>query len=88
MKQASPYTDINEILNEVLTDTQVILGDGFVGMYLDGSLASGDFDYETSDIDFVAATAVSPSPQQFAELVEMHGRIGKTNSKWAIELEG
>ncbi|MCP4357179.1 MAG: DUF4111 domain-containing protein, partial [Chloroflexi bacterium] len=47
-----------------------------------------DFDYETSDIDFVAATAVSPSPQQFAELVEMHGRIGKTNSKWAIELEG
>ncbi len=57
-------------------------------MYLDGSLATGDFAYETSDIDFVVATAVSPSPQQFDKLVEMHGRIGRTDSKWAIELEG
>ncbi len=88
MKQATPYTEINHILHEILTGTQTILGDDFVGMYLDGSLATGDFDYETSDIDFVVATAVSPSPEQFDELVAMHGRIGKMDTKWAIELEG
>jgi hypothetical protein len=82
------YDDVNAILNEVLTGAQVILGDNFVGMYLDGSLASGDFNYETSDIDFVVATAREVSATQMAALVEMHGRIGKTDSKWAIQLEG
>ena len=45
----TPYDEVKAILNEVLTGAQVILGDNFVGMYLDGSLAAGDFAYETSD---------------------------------------
>ena len=84
----TPYDDVNAILGEVLTGARAILGDNFVGMYLDGSLASGDFSYETSDIDFVVATAREVSAAQMAALVEMHGRIGQTDSKWAIELEG
>lgn len=84
----TPYADVNAFLNEVLTGAQAILGDNFVGMYLDGSLASGDFAYETSDIDFVVATAKDVSAAQMAALVEMHGRISQTDSKWAIELEG
>lgn len=88
MNNPTFYTDINQILNEVLTGAQAILGDNFVGMYLDGSLASGDFAYETSDIDFVVATAVTITPPQFEQLVAMHGRIGKLDTKWAIELEG
>ncbi len=82
------YADVNEILNELLTNSRGILGENFVGMYLDGSLASGDFDYETSDIDFVVATAVSVTSTQFDQLVAMHNRIGKMDTKWAIELEG
>ncbi len=84
----TPYDDVNAILGEVLTGVQVILGDNFVGMYLDGSLASGDFSYETSDIDFVVATARDVSAAQMAALAEMHGRIGQTDSKWAIQVEG
>ncbi|MBX3059480.1 MAG: DUF4111 domain-containing protein [Anaerolineae bacterium] len=84
----TPYTDVNEIVAVLFTAVPTILGDNFVGLYLDGSLASGDFDYETSDIDFIVATAVPVSPSQFAELVELHGRIGQSNSKWAVELEG
>ena len=88
MIKPTNYNDINQILNELLAGAQDILGDNFVGMYLDGSLASGDFDYETSDIDFVVATAVSATPSQFDQLVNMHNRIGKLNNKWSIELEG
>jgi predicted nucleotidyltransferase len=91
----TPYDDVNEILQQLLTGARAILGDNFVGLYLDGSLASGDFDYETSDIDFVVATAnpkwlraVPITPPQMDELVQLHGRIGKTHSKWALEIEG
>ena len=88
MITATCFADINQILDEILLGAKAILGDNFVGMYLDGSLASGDFDYETSDIDFVVATAVSVTPQQFDQLVAMHQRIGKLDNKWSIELEG
>lgn len=84
----TPYADVNEILNRILTGAQAILEANFVGMYLDGSLASGDFNYETSDIDFVVATAVPVSPAQFTQLAAMHGRIGQSDSRWGIEVEG
>ena len=88
MITATCFADINQILDEILLGAKNILGDNFVGMYLDGSLASGDFDYETSDIDFVVATAVSVTPPQFDQLVNMHKQIGKLDTKWSIELEG
>lgn len=88
MIQPTPYNDINYLLNELLEGTQTILADNFVGMYLDGSLASGDFDYETSDIDFVVATQTAVTLTQFNQLVQMHNRLGQRDSKWAIELEG
>ena len=84
----TPYDDVNGILRRLLTGARSILGDSFVGLYLDGSLASGDFDYETSDIDFVVATAVPVTPPQMDELVHLHGRIGQSTSKWAVEIEG
>ncbi|MCL4265135.1 MAG: DUF4111 domain-containing protein [Anaerolineae bacterium] len=91
----TPYDDVNGILRRLLTGARAILGDNFVGMYLDGSLASGDFDYETSDIDFVVATAnpkplraVPVTPSEMDQLVQLHGRIGQSTSKWAMEIEG
>jgi predicted nucleotidyltransferase len=35
---------------------QAVLRDRFIGLYLGGSLALGDFDPQRSDIDFVAVT--------------------------------
>lgn len=84
----TPYADVNEIVAVLFTAVPAILGDNFVGLYLDGSLASGDFEYETSDIDFVVATAVPVTSSQFDQLVKLHGRIGQMNSMWAKEIEG
>ena len=52
----TPYPDVNEVLNLLLTNVKGILRDQFVGMYLYGSLSSGDFNPETSDIDFLVVT--------------------------------
>ncbi len=84
----TPYADVNGLVGTLLTAVRAILNDQFVGMVLNGSLASGDFDYDTSDIDFVVVTAVSPTAAQFEALAAMHGRIGQTATKWARELEG
>jgi hypothetical protein len=68
---------------------QATLTSHFAGMYLDGSLASGDFDQD-SDIDFVAVTDedVSGDGDLFRALQAMHDRIAAMDSVWAIQLEG
>ena len=52
----TPYPDVNEILDLLLARASAILGPQLVGMYLYGSLSSGDFDPASSDIDFVIVT--------------------------------
>ena len=85
--QPTPYPDVNTILSELLTGIQSILADHLVGMYLEGSLASGDFDQD-SDIDFVAVTDQPVTADQFESLQAMHDRIASLDSIWAIQLEG
>ena len=84
----TPYADVNAILRELMASVQAILADRFVGMYLYGSLAAGDFSPETSDIDFLVVTDAEPAAEQVEALRQMHARIGAGRSKWALELEG
>jgi predicted nucleotidyltransferase len=82
----SPYSDVNEILDLLLTSVKHILKDEFVGMYLFGSLANGDFD-EHSDIDVLVVSDAEISEDGFSALVKMHKQINKIDSPWAIQLE-
>ena len=83
----TPYPEVNALLQELLESVQTILGSRFIGMYLDGSLAYGDFDRD-SDIDFVVVTADEISGDIFSALQAMHERIAKLDSWYAIQLEG
>ncbi|HXF84161.1 MAG TPA: aminoglycoside adenylyltransferase domain-containing protein [Anaerolineales bacterium] len=84
----TPYTDVNEILHLLLANIKATLKDQFVGMYLYGSLASGDFDPATSDIDFLVVTKDILPQQIIVELEIMHYRIWNSGLKWASKLEG
>jgi predicted nucleotidyltransferase len=81
------YTEVNVLLKELLENIQAVLGSHFIGMYLDGSLTSGDFD-QASDIDFVVVTDEDISGDLFLALQAMHERIAAIDSIWAIQLEG
>jgi predicted nucleotidyltransferase len=83
----TPYPEINDLLQELLAGVRDVLGGHFAGMYLEGSLASGDFD-AASDIDFLVATDEEVSGEQFTALQAMYDRIAKRNTVWAIQLEG
>jgi len=84
----TPYPDVNALLHELLSSVQTILGSHFVGMYLYGSLASGDFAPHKSDIDFVVVTANELPDEMLPALEAMHARIAASGSRWATELEG
>jgi predicted nucleotidyltransferase len=82
----TPYPDVNELLDILLTNVKKILGDQIVGMYLFGSLANGDFD-QHSDIDILFVTEQAISNEAFQELFEIHERISTIDSPWSIQLE-
>jgi hypothetical protein len=85
--QPTPYPDVNDLLRVLLERARDVLGVHFVGMYLDGSLTSGDFDPD-SDIDFVIVTDQDVSGDLFAALLAMHDGISQLDTPWAIQLEG
>jgi predicted nucleotidyltransferase len=85
--QATPYTDINRQLDELLSRMQAILGKKLVGLYLFGSLVWGDFDYAISDIDLLAAIAADLDDQEFAQLDKLHHDLAKAYPEWEGRLE-
>ena len=82
------YTDINQTLGTLHTSIKEVLKDNFVGLYLYGSLASGDFNPSSSDIDFVTVTKDVLNEEQVGQLELMHKSLLTTNNKWMQKLEG
>ncbi len=79
--------DANRVLGELVPQIQTELGADLIGLYLDGSLARGDYD-AASDIDFVAVTRGTISDAVFARLQTMHDRLGRIDNRMALEVEG
>jgi hypothetical protein len=83
----TPHADVNHLLRVLFERQQTILGEHITGLYLEGSLASGDFDQD-SDIDFVLVTDNEINPDIFSALQAMHEQIAALDTIWAIQLEG
>ena len=75
MADLTPYPTVNALLDDLLTQARIVLGGELIGFYLDGSLALGDFDPATSDVDFIAAVTHPLSPDAFEALAAMHQQI-------------
>ncbi len=88
MMHPTVYPDVNAVLHVLLSGVQAVLGNQFIGMYLYGSLASGDFDPQRSDIDFVVVTADVLPEEMVTALEAMHARVAASGLKWAAKLEG
>jgi hypothetical protein len=87
MGHSTGYTDVDAVLAELLAGVRGALGPHLVGVYLDGSLATGDFVEHRSDIDVVVVTEDALAGEVVAALAAMHARLAAGPSKWARELE-
>jgi len=83
----TPYTDINELLERLLSGVQAVLGKKLVGLYLYGSLVTGDFDHGSSDIDLVAATSSEIDAKEFEALQKMHADFADKHTNWQGRIE-
>lgn len=83
----TPYPELNAVLKGLVEGIQAILKDNFVGAYLQGSFAVGDFD-EHSDVDFIIVTERVLSDHEVMALQKLHARIFDLEVIWAKHLEG
>ena len=81
--------DVTEVLGDLVQGIKGSLPDNLVGVYLRGSIATGDFDPAMSDVDFFAVTERPVSDIEFAALSSLHERLSNLpNNKFGHELEG
>src|SRR5712692_9867949 len=85
--QETPYADINRLLENLLSQMRHILQEKLVGLYLYGSLTTGDFDPESSDIDLLAATSSDVSETEFEALRAMHRDFARDHPEWEDRVE-
>ncbi len=81
------YADVNAALQTIADSIRGVLGGRFVGFYVYGSLAAGDFDPESSDIDALVVTTDSLDSAIFEKLKKLHDDLFEVGSKWVRETE-
>jgi hypothetical protein len=87
MGHPTPYAELNAVLEKMVTSVQDALADTFVGAYLQGSFAVGDFDRH-SHADFIIVVRDELSDHQVIALQSVHERIYGLGPEWAHHLEG
>jgi len=83
----TPYPELNTVLQDLVDSVQEVLSTNFVGAYLQGSFAVGDFDID-SDCDFIVVTEEELSDDEVQALQKLHERIYNLEMPWAQHLEG
>ena len=81
------YQDLSELLQRFVTEVKHVLGDDFVGAYLQGSFALGDADMQ-SDCDFIVVVQNALTRGQESGLRALHAEIREWPNHWAGHLEG
>lgn len=86
-KAITPCPGIDNLLRDLHTRLLQVLGASYRGLALHGSLALGDFDPLSSDIDLLVVTASALSMEQVEALGAMHQALVRDHARWAPELE-
>jgi len=90
MADAAKSSDIGKvrhIIDRMIDELNQILAGDLVGIYLYGSLISGDFDIAISDIDLVVVLQTDLNQRQFQALRAMHISVVGDNPQWDDRLE-
>jgi predicted nucleotidyltransferase len=76
----------HDLLTMLLPEIRMIFSAELIGIYLYGSLVSGDFD-DMSDIDLMVVSSGSMSSAQFAALDALHQQAVRRFPQWENRLE-
>jgi hypothetical protein len=80
-------TDLPKIVDVVRDGIVDVVGPSLVGLYVYGSLATGDFEPGVSDVDLIAVLQNDPDPRLVSRLEEMHAGIARSSPEWNGRVE-
>jgi hypothetical protein len=78
---------VGSMLASIREAIVTVTGPSLVGVYLFGSLATGDFDAGVSDVDLLAVLTDSPSERLVPRLRRMHADLVQANPAWDDRIE-
>ena len=82
-----PYPELRDVLNMFVDEISAQLRENLVGIYLVGSIASGDFDLD-SDVDFLVVTNTELTEANMEALQDIQIKIHGIDCYPAKHLEG
>jgi len=82
-----PYPELQEVLDTFVGSIKMELAENLIGIYLVGSIASGDFDFD-SDIDFLVVTKAELTEANIKSLQDIQIKIHDIDYYPAKHLEG
>jgi predicted nucleotidyltransferase len=82
-----PYPELRKVLNTFVDEIAAKLRENLVGIYLIGSIASGDFDLD-SDVDFLVVTNTELTEANMKSLQDIQIKIHDIDCYPAKHLEG
>ncbi|CAN5443094.1 N/A [soil metagenome] len=85
--QPTPFSDVNEILQEVQNGIVSVLGEALIGIYLYGSLTYDGYTARVSDLDLLAALKADLDPAAIPLLTHMHEEIVARHPEWTDRIE-
>lgn len=83
----TPHSEVNAALSHFNAHLHTLLGSRFIGMYVVGSLSLGDFNLDTSDIDFIVLIDGDIEDSLVNALRDMHADFAASDSSWAERIE-
>ncbi|MBW7461426.1 hypothetical protein K0U00_45960, partial [Paenibacillus sepulcri] len=87
MHAPTTYSEVNQVIGQLLSEMQRVLGSKLVGLYLYGSLVSGDFDAEISDIDLLAVISTGLENAEADKVSRMHQDFARSHGRWDDRIE-
>ncbi len=85
--QSADYPQVEPVLDLLCAGLKPILAEQLVGIYLYGSLITGDFDPAISDIDLVVVLTRELDDREFAALHQLHQDVVEAFPAWDDRLE-
>jgi hypothetical protein len=84
---ASWDPEVRELLSRLADEQEDVLGENLLGSYVFGSVVTGDYEADISDVDTATVLRADPTPDQLTALGVLHQGVVEDHPRWEDRVE-